>query len=537
MKNINILSLAIISALSLDLASCNSFLDEDPKDMKPAEQFWQTEEDAQTGVDALYFGGVPYLNNIGGGWEPKATMYGGIVSGLFYDDLGNSQLAEASKACTYTLEAFSSPIFSLWHEFYKGISRANFVLQNVPKMTGVLSQSTIDNYVAEGKFFRAYAYFYLVKEFGDVPYIDTPYTSPEGMYVERMPSDQVYQKIIDDLTSITTGDALPQKSFYENGCRVTRAMAQTLLAQVYLQRAGYPLSGGVGDYQKAAEAAELVINGGTAILEQASGSADGTQSAWETIKNSKTTKEIIYAKEYDYSNNNIGNGYVNLCVGTDATTWKDVNGDQVFAMNILHKTYQPCDMLLESYAEEDIRGHEKVFFFNQYTDKTGVTHTLNYPGQWSWFEEKAMIENHGGDNNIPTMRYAEVLLIAAEGYARTGNDAKALEYLNMVRRRAGLSNETATGDELIQSILTERLHEFPLEFKVWDDIRRTHLYPESNGVHSGKLNWVPLSEANIQNRPVGNVKKGAIPEWLLLWPIPQEEMQRNPALTQNPNWE
>ena len=121
----------------------------------------------------------------------------------------------------------------------------------------------------------------------------------------------------------------------------------------------------------------------------------------------------------------VGNGYADLCIGSDATTWKDADGNSVFKKSLLHKAYQPCDMIFKSYAPEDIRGHEKQIFFNTYTDNTGVEHVLNYPGIWSWFEEDAEINNHGGDNNIPTMRYPEVLLIAAEGYARTGNTAKA----------------------------------------------------------------------------------------------------------------
>ena len=107
-----------------------------------------------------------------------------------------------------------------------------------------------------------------------------------------------------------------------------------------------------------------------------------------------------------------------------------------------------------------------------------------------------------------------------------------------MRKRAGLADETATGDALIQSILTERLHEFPVEFKVWDDIRRTRLYPVADSKYSGKLKWVDLATAPIQNKPVGFTKVGAIPEYVLLWPIPQDEMQRNPALDghQNPGW-
>ena len=130
------------------------------------------------------------------------------------------------------------------------------------------------------------------------------------------------------------------------------------------------------------------------------------------------------------------------------------------------------------------------------------------------------------------------MLIAAEGLARTGKEGDARTYLNQVRKRAGLADETAAGDALIQSILTERFHEFPLEFKIWDDIRRTRLYPEENGVESGKLKWVALGSAKIQNKPDGSIKVGAIPEYALLWPIPLSEMQANPALqgNQNPGW-
>lgn len=533
-----------LMASSMGLTSCDDFLKEKPLDAKASSEFWKTADDAESGVAALYYGGVPYLNNSGGGWQPKATMFGGIISGLYYDDHGDSQLAEASKNCMFNMEKFTSSAMTLWHEFYKGISRANFVLANVPSMTGVLSQSTIDNYVAQGKFFRAYAYFYLVKEFGDVPYITTPYTSTDGMFVERTPAAEVYQHVIDELTPLAEGDALPNKSFYDNGCRVTRAMAQTLLAEVYLQRAGYPVNGGEADYRQAAKYAEMVVDGGTAELEQKDGSSDDLNSAYNVIKNSKTSKEIIFAKEYDYSNQKIGNGYVNLCMGTDATTWKDANGKSLFKMNVMHKAYQPSSIILNSYAANDIRGHEKQFFFNHWTDATGVTHDLQYPGIWAWFEETAITEGTSGDNNIPTMRYAEVLLIAAEGYARTGNTAKAEMYLNQVRKRAGLADySSAVNGDLVAAILTERLHEMPVEFKIWDDIRRTHLYPQAIMDGNGKqktdvLEWHDLASAKIQNKPVDVEKVGAIPEYVLLWPIPQDEMQRNKALEghQNPGW-
>ena len=136
-------------SLSVLLNSCDDFLKEEPLDMKSSDQFWKTKADAESGVNALYFGGVPYLHNtdVGGGWTPKATMWGGIVSGLYVDKRKDRTFTTASEGCNFNIESFDDIAMKYWHEFYKGISRANFVIANIPTMTGVLDEATINNYV------------------------------------------------------------------------------------------------------------------------------------------------------------------------------------------------------------------------------------------------------------------------------------------------------------------------------------------------------------------------------------------------------
>ena len=522
-------------ATAFTLTSCDSFLEEKPEDMKTQNQNWQKPADALTGVNATYNAGAPALHNmdISGGWTPKATMWDGIISGLFVDRKKDRNFTSAAEGCTFTLEAFTDQAQSIWDQLYSGIAKANDVIANVPKMTNVLSQSEIDNYVAQAKFFRALNYFTLVKEFGDVPYIDQPYTSTNDMYKERLATAEIYKNIEAELLGIINGNALPNTTFYKNKGRVTKSMAQTLLAQVYLQWAGAPVNGGNEYYTKAANMAKQVISG-PHQLEQPNGSSDDLKSAFNTIKTSKSSDEIIYAKEYDYTNSSIGSSYHNRSVTTEVTQWKNSTGGSVFKTTVVDNMYLPCDMIINSYAPEDIRGHEKQFFFSEYTDASGVRHTMSTVGNWAWFDETAMVNGTGSDLNIPIMRYSEVLLIAAEGLARTNDEPNARKYLNEVRKRAGLADETASGNDLIQAILTERLHEFPLEFKVWDDIRRTRLYPQESTI--GKLNWVALASAKIQNKPAGQVKEGALPEYVLLWPIPQDELGRNGALTPNAGW-
>ncbi|MFA5650244.1 MAG: RagB/SusD family nutrient uptake outer membrane protein [Proteiniphilum sp.] len=527
---------------SLVTSSCTDFLTENPLDEKTTGQFWRTESDAQTAVNALYFGGVPYLHNIDvdGGWTPKATMWGGVMSGLFVDKRKDRTFTNASEGGNFNIESFDATSQKMWTEFYIGISRANFVIANIPTMTEVLSESQIANFVAQGKFFRAYAYYYLAKEYGDVPYIDEPYMSLEGIYVERTPVAQVYENIEADLLDIIEGNALPNIAFYDNNGYVTRPMAQTLLANVYLQWAGAPVNGGNEYYTKAANMAINVINGGQHALIHPDGTTNDLNSAFNVIKTTKSSNEIIFAKEYNQTSYNVGNSYAVRSIGTDAFQWKDAADESVFKPggDVLYNAYLPSDLLINSYHPNDIRNMEKQFFFREYTDATGVSHTLNNVGNWAWFDAGSLINGRNGDYNMPIYRYAEVLLIAAEGLARTGNDGDARGYLNQVRRRAGLADETASGDALIQAILTERFHEFPLEFKIWDDIRRTRLYPEADGMQSGRLQWVPLATAAIQNKPEGSTAVGKIPEYALLWPIPLSDMQANTALEghQNPGW-
>src|SRR5690554_7364794 len=216
-------------SLTVVMSSCEGFLEESPLDEKTTGQFWRTKSDAQTGVNALYFGGVPYLHNIDvdGGWTPKATMWGGVMSGLFIDKRKDRTFTNASEGANFNIESFDATSQKMWTEFYIGVARANFVIANIPEMTDVLSETQIANFVAQGKFFRAYAYYYLVKEYGDVPYIDQPYTSLEGIYVERTSAAEVYAKIEADLLDIIDGNALPNVAFYDNGGYVTKPMAQT----------------------------------------------------------------------------------------------------------------------------------------------------------------------------------------------------------------------------------------------------------------------------------------------------------------------
>lgn len=88
MKKFKYIILGVASILTLTTTtSCSDFLEEEPLDLKTDNQFWTSESDAQSAVNMIYYGGIPYL--YGGrntGWQPTRLMYNGLLSGLFTDD-------------------------------------------------------------------------------------------------------------------------------------------------------------------------------------------------------------------------------------------------------------------------------------------------------------------------------------------------------------------------------------------------------------------------------------------------------------------
>ncbi|MDR2498221.1 MAG: RagB/SusD family nutrient uptake outer membrane protein, partial [Tannerellaceae bacterium] len=136
-------------------------------------------------------------------------------------------------------------------------------------------------------------------------------------------------------------------------------------------------------------------------------------------------------------------------------------------------------------------------------------------------------------------RYAEVLLIAAEAIAQAeGVTDEAVRYLADVRARAYTITPRAeietelkalSKEAFIQQVWVERMRELVFEFRIWDDIRRTRLYPVTSATEAGKVSWVNLIGAV---NPWGQTFQ----EKHLLWPLSANEMQRNPSLQQNPGY-
>ena len=208
--------------------------------------------------------------------------------------------------------------------------------------------------------------------------------------------------------------------------------------------------------------------------------------------------------------------------------------------------FTPSNQFLNIYEADDMRIQPNQFFHWEYThpesgltwsaDKDATTGEYLWAGCWYWYDEQAVLSSGRGAKDRDVWRYAEALLYAAEAIAQTeGVTAEAAGYLAQVMARANMEGKTAAEiaatlptdkTAFIEAVWTERLREFPLEFKIWDDCVRTGKFPVVDANEKGKVTYVNLVGAT-------NGSGGQFHDYDLLWPLSLNEIQRNPKLTQN----
>src|SRR4029079_18089804 len=186
----------LLGAISMTIAtpSCKkSFLDVPPQGRQPSQQFWKTETDATKAVDAMY----------GNLREWKQVAFAAIaIESLGSDDAEKgsdpSDATFMNKFDNFTATSTEGQILDFWTGQYQEINLANQVIDNIPSID--MDANLKARYIAEAKFIRAYAYFRLVRAFGDVPLrLHVPKDASE-YNIPRAPKAQVWAAIEQDLT-------------------------------------------------------------------------------------------------------------------------------------------------------------------------------------------------------------------------------------------------------------------------------------------------------------------------------------------------
>lgn len=413
------------------MGSCDDFLEEEPLSELGSEQFFSEPDHAYSAVNSLYRTGAPSLTD-GGVYSGTPLMLGAYMSGFFTNEYAGQELhVSNTQQLTLNGDNIGGYLQDRWRELYLGISRANNAIKNIPE-TPDLSDAEKNQLMAEAKFFRAFAYYYLVRWFGPVPLTTEPYESLDNLYLERSPVADVYALIEADLTEALEQGNLPKVSMVDNGKRVTAGAVATLLADVYLTMSGNPLN--ADRYADAAAVAQDIINGeyGPYALvqhDESGGAVDLENSAYNKIRKSDASAtEHIYIKEYDPE------------IGT--AVYARYSYPVALASEVLYDitngAYQPSDQFLSLYdPTNDLRAQERQFFHSTFLP-TGQTFETT---PFAWHDDTAIFETANSGKDFAVYGYADVLLIAAEAIARSsGVNADAVDYLAQVRSRGVLEH-------------------------------------------------------------------------------------------------
>lgn len=528
MKKIIYYSLLLLSSMGLN--SCNDFLKEEPRSQISVKQFYLTPADATSAVNNLYRAGFPSFYNAGSAYMGPTVMYGGYISGLFDNQYkGQEKFVQDCQNLAINPVVNNGNLLSVYQNCYVAIGRANNAIKYIPATPG-LTPADIARLTAEAKFFRALNYFHLVKLFGGIPLISEPYESMENLYVEKTPEAGIYAFIVEDLKFAVEQGGLADLPMHKNNFRVSKGSASALLADVYLNMSGYPLNG--GKYADAAAVAKSLINN-TAYSLIPNG-ATPELSAYNVLRTSDAQDEYLYAIEYDATIAN-GGWRPTYCFPNEAATWGE------FTYSICDNAYRPVTQILAAYDNtNDLRAQEKQYFHTKYTFTKGNRkgETINFVDvtPYFWFEPEALYTTNKSQKDQVHYRLAEMYLIAAEAIAQTsGVNDEAADYLATIKARASLNKTKSqiktellalSKDLFIKEVWAEKLRELIFENKIWNDITRTRMYPTVVG---NAFTFVPLVGA--QN-PWGKT----FAEKDLLLPFPNDEMQRNPKLVQNPGY-
>ncbi len=499
--------LYIIAILSLSISSCEDFLDESPTGVMTSESELTSPESALAFANSAYVNSNVF-NRPAYSWGGNTMLLLEYMTGKVTSENSQSNFKEFEEL---SISARSPYIEDWWQDCYAGIAKCNLALQKLPEFEGSVDEELIVKYQGEVQFMRALYYFYLVRIFGDVPKITTLQTELSELKSERSPAKEIYDEIIIPDLLAAEKSLLP---FTDETGRVSMGAVKTLLADVYLTYAGYPMQGGQEYYAESAKRSLEVINSGKYSLFQEYGHL------WDPAYNNRT--EFIF--QVQFSVNKTENQVVPLVLPSRSG---------MSAYGLEYGSLIPTQEFVDSYVDGDKRAEEKQFFFTTYkghpskfSEGAPELDLMDFKAPYihKFFDKNAIDVAGQSGLNWTIYRYADVLLLYAEAQAMADGapNQTALDALNAIKTRAGLPLFTDTNLEAFKkAVWDERYFELCYENKMWFDMVRTRLIRDDK---TGQyVNFVGYTT---------NWDK-TYTEDQLLFPVPLREMQTNPNLSQN----
>ena len=485
-----------LGAGTFALAGCSEFLKEADPTNFTVEQYFTKPEHARSSVNAIY---ASMRDPLGSGFGGGAWMMTEFATGLAATDLGQAANSYFVKDLNNTSDNGYGATY--WQSYYRGIANANLSIAKIPEIA--MDETEATRLLGEAHFLRAWYYFDLIRMFGHIPLITEPVNlESEQLRPQQADPEAVYELIVQDLTT-AEASGLP---WADASGRVSLGAVKSLLAEVYLTMAGYPLQKGEAYYGLAAEKAKEVIDSEQFSLFD---SYDDLHDP--SMKNIEENIFMIqFATQLIPSNWQVAIVPYNKNI----SQYSDETGG----------IYATADFV-ESYAADDLRAQEKQFFYTTFTHESNRNQVVELGANFIWkhFDEVAQTSTANSDLNWPVIRYANVLLTYAEASNEvSGPNVEAYDAVNEVRSRAEVGAlDGLTQAALREAIWKERWFELCFENKTWFDMVRLR--------KAFNVETKQFDEYVGHRFSYGPV----LTERELLFPIPSGEVRNNTNLTQN----
>jgi starch-binding outer membrane protein, SusD/RagB family len=447
---------------------------------------------------------------------------------------------------------------NVYGSLYKSINFANIALEELPEILTIdadADPAVIERLIAECKFLRALGYSYLVRMFGGVPLVDHVLGADE-YFLPRAELVDLYNLMEQDLRDAI--EVLPERSTFGNNNvgRANKGAAKALMARNLLYESSYAknypgderFTGMTERWDEVLEYAELVINSNQYSLPGMSGERFNTwrnpiTNAYRYLftSNGDNSTESIYeiqdiidGKGWAAARGNAICQYsaARRIIGADGNPTNSGYWGLDLPADGLVNEFEPGDprlragIAIEGNGDSiEIAGGERYLI--SYDKSVTKTYNTKYESSAAEFKDVPNTPWHAAPMNIKLIRYADVLLIAAEAAMEMGQNDKALQYINEVRTRARLCGDTGntvpadlTGTVTREDIIHERRVELYLEGHRYFDLVRWNLATQFLN-HFTEDGYEVIFESPKND----------------FMPLPQDELNANPNLHQYEGWD
>jgi hypothetical protein len=480
-------------AVTLTCISCEDYLDLGPISEETSDNAYNSASQIEAALTGAYesFQSSDYYI-----WDN--VLFQDVRSDNYYAGGDNPEIFSMDYL---TISPTNSKVFGSWSNLYNAVAKANTVLDKIGEVVDVnLSEERRNQITGEAYFLRAYHYYNLVKNWGGVPLVLEAVKSanPADVRIPRASEEEVYEQIIKDLK--LAASLLPDTYGGDgnvNKARATAGAANALAAKACLQKP-------TPDY---AQALTFI----------------------SAVEKSKANYALInYDHLFDGNHYNNSESILEVqFLGGDEGNWgpqlllpPSISGDT------WRKFVTPSHNLVAAFdaSGDVVRKNATILFESvQWVDEFwGNQIGTSIPFGYKWKSASGWASS----NRQYILRFGDIVLLKAEALNESNQLELAAVEVNRIRKRVSLpdltNSQKASKEVLRTTILNERRLELAQEAQRWDDLVRYNVAVST----MNNLVEIDLRTGSAVNYNMTEAK--------ILLPIPQQELDRNPALVQNP---